>query len=144
MNIKDTINELELQEVTLPRILNQRVNTVIDLQKKVELAESEVTNDDSEENKEKLQEIKEYLNEYFNDAVEQLKSFAKKYKSNLEQEAKQKETETKEPKVQVADTKNEEEKEKEKSSSGGLGALLIGGVILVATLGAVNIMKNKS
>jgi hypothetical protein len=144
MNIKDTINELELQEVRLPRILNQRVNTVIDLQKKVELAESEVTNDDSEENKEKLQEIKDYLNEYFNDAVEQLKSFAKKYKSNLEQEAKQKETKTKEPKVQVSDTKNGEEKEKEKSSSGGLGALLIGGVILVATLGAVNIMKNKN
>ena len=36
----------------------------------------------------------------------------------------------------------EAEPVKEKSN-GGLGALLIGGVILVATLGAVNIMRNR-
>ena len=65
MNIQDTINDLNLQDVKLPRILNQRVNTIIDLQKKVELANKEVENDNSEENKEKLTEIKEYLDEYF-------------------------------------------------------------------------------
>ena len=34
MNIQDTINELQLESVELPRILNQRVKTIIDLQKK--------------------------------------------------------------------------------------------------------------
>ena len=53
MNIQDTINELQLESVELPRILNQRVKTIIDLQKKVELAQKEVEYDDNDENKAK-------------------------------------------------------------------------------------------
>lgn len=167
MNIQDTINELELQEVKLPRILSQRVNTVKDLQEKVALATKEVEEDDSEENKAKLEEINDYLTEYYQDAVEQLKSFAKKHKEKMQKEAEEKEKQEQEtakvgsentPKSEVkdevkpkAEQKEATEKQpesveaepvKEKSNS-GLGALLIGGVILVATLGAVNIMRNR-
>lgn len=165
MNIQDTINELELQEVKLPRILSQRVNTVKDLQEKVALATKEVEEDDSEENKAKLEEINDYLTEYYQDAVEQLKSFAKKHKEKLQKEAEEKQKQEtakvgseNTPKSEVKDevkpkTEQKEATEiqpesveaepvKEKSNS-GLGALLIGGVILVATLGAVNIMRNR-
>ena len=164
MNIQDTINDLGLNEVELPRILKQRVDTIIDLQDKVKKATEEVNSDDSEENKEKLEEVKEYLNEYFDDAVEQLKSFAEKRKQEqAKQEQAKQEQET--AKVGSENTPKSEVKEeveqkaepivkekptepieaepvKEKSNS-GLGALLIGGVILVATLGAVNIMRNR-
>ena len=164
MNIQDTINDLGLNEVELPRILKQRVDTIIDLQDKVKKATEEVNSDDSEENKEKLEEVKEYLNEYFDDAVEQLKSFAEKRKEEqAKQEQAKQEQET--AKVGSENTPKSEVKEeveqkaeptvtekptepieaepvKEKSNS-GLGALLIGGVILVATLGAVNIMRNR-
>jgi cobalamin biosynthesis Mg chelatase CobN len=157
MNIQDTINELGLQEVELPKILGQRVSAVKDLQNKVELATKEVNENGTDENKEKLQEIEEYLEEYYQDAVEQLKSFAKKHKEKQEQETAKvgsentKKSEVKdevETKTQqkVATEKQPESVEaepvKEKSNS-GLGALLIGGVILVATLGAVNIMRNR-
>ena len=91
MNIQDTINELQLESVELPRILNQRVKTIIDLQKKVELAQKEVESDDNDENKAKLEEINDYLNEYFTDAVEQLKSFAKKHTEKMKKEAELKE-----------------------------------------------------
>lgn len=167
MNIQDTINELELQEVKLPRILSQRVNTVKDLQEKVALATKEVEEDDNEENKAKLDEINDYLTEYYQDAVEQLKSFAKKHKEKMQKEAEEKEKQEQEtakvgsentPKSEVKDevkpkTEQKEATEKQpesveaepvkEKSNGGLGALLIGGVILVATLGAVNIMRNR-
>ena len=164
MNIQDTINDLGLNEVELPRILKQRVDTIIDLQDKVKKATEEVNSDDSEENKEKLEEVKEYLNEYFDDAVEQLKSFAEKRKQEQakQQQAKQEQETAKvgsenTPKSEVKEEVEqkaepivtekpaepiEAEPVKEKSNS-GLGALLIGGVILVATLGAVNIMRNR-
>ena len=169
MNIQDTINDLGLNEVELPRILKQRVDTIIDLQEKVKKATEEVNSDDSEENKEKLEEVKEYLNEYFDDAVEQLKSFAEKRKKEQAKEEQAKQEQAKQEqetaKVGSENTPKSEVKEeveqkaepivtekptesieaepvKEKSNS-GLGALLIGGVILVATLGAVNIMRNR-
>lgn len=157
MNIQDTINELGLQEVELPKILGQRVSAVKDLQNKVELATKEVNENGTDENKEKLQEIEEYLEEYNQDAVEQLKSFAKKHKEKQEQETAKVGSENT-PKSEVKDeveTKTQQkvatekqpesveaEPVKEKSNS-GLGALLIGGVILIATLGAVNIMRNR-
>lgn len=164
MNIQDTINELQLESVELPRILNQRVKTIIDLQKKVELAQKEVESDDNDENKAKLEEINDYLNEYFTDAVEQLKSFAKKHTEKMKKEAelkeKEKEAELKEEEKEAkvkdevkSKTEQKEATEKQtesveaepqkEKSNGGLGALLIGGVILVATLGAVNIMRNR-
>jgi len=169
MNIQDTINDLGLNEVELPRILKQRVDTIIDLQDKVKKATEEVNSDDSEENKEKLEEVKEYLNEYFDDAVEQLKSFAEKRKEEQAKQEQAKQEQAKQEqetaKVGSENTPKSEVKEeveqkaeptvtekptepieaepvKEKSNS-GLGALLIGGVILVATLGAVNIMRNR-
>lgn len=131
MNIQDTIKELGLENETLPRILAQRVATVEDLQSKLALAEKEVEKDPTEESKDKLQEVKDYTVEYFNDAKEQLKSF----KSKLEAEAKKKKEE--EEVLQAVPITDEEKK------SSGMGVILIGGVLLVATLGAVNILRRR-
>jgi len=163
MNIQDTIKELGLENETLPRILGQRVATVEDLQSKLALAEKEVEKDPTEESKEKLQEVKDYTVEYFNDAKEQLKSFKAKLDKKAKEEAEakaKKEEEAKAKKEEEAKAKEEEEAkakaeskeevevldakpvEEEKKSS-GMGALLIGGVLLVATLGAVNILRKR-
>ena len=155
MNIQDTIKELGLENETLPRILGQRVATVEDLQSKLALAEKEVEKDPTEESKEKLQEVKDYTVEYFNDAKEQLKSFKAKLdkkakdeaeakakeeaKAKKEEEAKAKKEEEAKEEVEVLDAKPVEEEKK----SSGMGALLIGGVLLVATLGAVNILRKR-
>ena len=123
MNIQDTITELGLDKESLPRILSQRVATVEHLVSKVALAEKEVADDPTEESEAKLQEVKSYTEEYFKDAKEQLKS----YKKKLEKE-------------EVLDAKPVVEEEKKSSSMGGL---LIGGVLLIATLGAVNILRKR-
>lgn len=133
MNIQDTITELGLDKDSLPRILGQRVATVEDLVSKVALAEKEVADDPTEESQAKLDEVKTYTEEYFKDAQEQLKSYKKKLdkKAEAEKEAKAKE--------EVLEAKPVVEEKK----SSNMGGLLIGGVLLIATLGAVNILRKR-
>jgi len=128
MNIQDTLKELGLEVNSLPRILSQRVATVKDLVSKVALAEQEVSDDSTEESEAKLSEVKQYTEEYYKDAVEQLKI----YKEKLDKKEK-----AESEKEGVVDAKPVEEK------SSNMGALLIGGVLLVATLGAVNILRKR-
>ena len=128
MNIQDTISELGLDIDNLPRILKQRVATVEDLQTKIGLAEQEVADDPTDESEAKLKEVKDYTTEYFDDVKSQLES----YKARLEKKEEKKEVLVAKP------TDGDDEKK-----SSGMGALLIGGVLLVATLGAVNIMRKK-
>jgi hypothetical protein len=127
MNIQDTITELGLDVDNLPRILKQRVATVEDLQNKIGIAEQEEADDPTDESKERLEQVKDYAVEYFKDVQQQLKS----YKARLDK---------KEDENKVLDAKPIDDDEKKSS---GMGALLIGGVLLVATLGAVNIMRKK-
>lgn len=140
MNIQDTITELGLDRESLPRILSQRVATVEDLVSKVALAEKEVADDTTEESQAKLEEVKNYTEEYFKDAQEQLKSYKKKLdkKAEAEKEAKAKE-EVLEAKEEVLEAKPVVEEKK----SSNMGGLLIGGVLLIATLGAVNILRKR-
>ena len=158
MNIQDTIKDLGLENEKLPRILQQRVNTAQSLVEKVEVAKAEHEKEPTDDSEKSLNQVTEYTKEYFEDAVELLKAHKQKLNAKLEKEkakseaekkteekAEQKKEEVKkEAKTQEQPTvKKEEVASKEESSSGGWGALLIGGVVLVATLGAVNILKNK-
>ncbi len=139
MNIQDTITELGLDKDSLPRILGQRVATVEDLVSKVALAEKEVADDPTEESQAKLDEVKTYTEEYFKDAQEQLKSYKKKLDKKAEAEKEAKAKEEAKPKEEVLEAKPVVEEKK----SSNIGGLLIGGVLLIATLGAVNILRKK-
>lgn len=133
MDIKDTIKQLGLENEKFPRILNQRVNTVTTLQNKLIDAQDEYESDKTDENEQKLNEIKEYVDEYTDDVVNQLKAYKRKLEKAKENDGNDK----------VDDPKKEEKEEKDKKENGGWGGLLIGGVLLVATLGAVNILNKK-
>eukprot|EP01052_Picozoa_sp_SAG31_P005028 SAG31_NODE_215_length_20054_cov_5.262440_17_plen_140_part_00 len=139
MNIQDTITELGLDRDSLPRILGQRVATVEDLSSKVALAEKEVADDPTEESQAKLDEVKTYTDEYFKDAQEQLKSYKKKLDKKAEAEKEAKAKEEAKPKEEVLEAKPVVEEKK----SSNMGGLLIGGVLLIATLGAVNILRKR-
>ena len=139
MNIQDTITELGLDKDSLPRILGQRVATVEDLVSKVALAEKEVADDPTEESQAKLDEVKTYTEEYFKDAQEQLKSYKKKLDKKAEAEKEAKAKDEAKAKEEVLEAKPVVEEKK----SSNMGGLLIGGVLLIATLGAVNILRKK-
>jgi|TARA_B110000908_G_scaffold98833_1_gene116758 protein subunit release factor A len=143
MNIKDTITELGLDVENLPRILKQRVETVEDLVSKVALAEKEVADEPTEESQAKLEEVTNYTDEYLKDVQEQLTSYKAKLDKKADEKAKadaDADAKEKEKEKEVLEAKPVVEEEKKSS---GMGALLIGGVLLVATLGAVNIMRKK-
>jgi|TARA_B110000285_G_scaffold195421_1_gene225695 hypothetical protein len=141
MNIKDTITELGLDVENLPRILKQRVETVEDLVSKVALAEKEVADEPTEESQAKLEEVTNYTDEYLKDVQEQLASYKAKLDKKADEKAKaDADADAKEKEKEVLEAKPVVEEEKKSS---GMGALLIGGVLLVATLGAVNIMRKK-
>jgi len=138
MKIKDTIKELGLDENTLPRILQQRVATINGLQDQLILAEAEHIQEPTEDSKENLDSVKTYLKEYFEDVKEQLVNHSEKVSKKAKTDA--------DAQAQAdADAQKliDEAKPKEEEKSSGIGALLIGGVLLVATLGVVNVMKNK-
>ena len=141
MNIQDTIKELGLELDKLPRILSQRVATVEDLLTKVEQAEKNVSENPNEESEAELKEIKEYTAEYYKDAVEQLENYKGKLDKKAEEEAKQEAEKEKINEVEAEAEVVEAKAENEKSS--GLGTLLIGGALLIATLGAVNILRKR-
>lgn len=141
MNIQDTIKELGLELDKLPRILSQRVATVEDLLTKVEQAEKNVSENPNEESEAELNEIKEYTAEYYKDAVEQLENYKGKLDKKAEEEAKQEAEKEKINEVEAEAEVVEAKAENEKSS--GLGTLLIGGALLIATLGAVNILRKR-
>lgn len=151
MNIQDTIKELGLIDIKLPRILNQRVNTINTLNEKIEAAHKEHEANPSEDSETKLNEIKDYAKEYFDDVVGQLKAFKSKRDAKIEKEKAQNETkETQETKKddlasvkEDTPTKTKDDDKKEEKKSSGWGMILLGGVVLAATLGAVNIMRNK-
>jgi len=146
MKIKDTIKELGLDENTLPRILQQRVATINGLQDQLVVAEAEHIQEPTEGSKENLESVRTYLKEYFEDVKEQLVNHtdkvAKKAKTDADAQA-QADSDAKAKKDADAQKLIDEAKPTEEKKSSGLGALLIGGVLLVATLGVVNIMKNK-
>ena len=141
MNIQDTIKELGLELDKLPRILSQRVATVEDLVTKVEQAEKNVSENPNDESEAELKEIKEYTAEYYKDAVEQLENYKGKLDKKAEEEAKQEAEKEKINEVEAEAEVVEAKAENEKSS--GLGTLLIGGALLIATLGAVNILRKR-
>lgn len=130
MKIKDTIKELGLDATKLPRVLSQRVNAVEDLNSRLAVAQSEYDENPTDENEEKLDEVKDYVSEYTDDVVSQLKN----YRAKLEKK-------NQEPKKDGDGKDGDGGEPKEKKSSGA--GLLLGAVVLVATLGAVNILRKK-
>lgn len=125
MNIQNVIEELGLEHNNLPRVLTQRVNAIENLTSRLASAKQEFNDEPTEENEEKLDEIQDYVEEYFKDVQEQLQT----HKSKLEKKV----NENSEGNIVI-----DEEKK-----SNGMGTLLLGGVILVATLGAINIFNRR-
>lgn len=119
-------------KVTAP--IGKRLDGLKNLHQRLDLAKSELrANPDDEELKESLEEITDYVNDYEDDLIEDLEDL-------LEEKTKSIEKPKGEEKPNSVETPIVEEKEK---SSGGITALIIGSVLLVASIGAINIFKNN-
>jgi|688.fasta_scaffold624382_2 hypothetical protein len=129
--IKILLEKLD-NKVTAP--IGKRLDGLKNLHQRLDLAKSELrANPDDEELKESLEEITDYVNDYEDDLIEDLEDL-------LEEKTKSIQKPKGEEKPNSVETPIIEEKEK---SSGGITALIIGSVLLVASIGAINIFKNN-
>jgi hypothetical protein len=135
---------LEKLNGIIPQSLQKKIDKLDDLNDKLKVAEQEFIADDSNENNESLGEIQDYIEEFEEEIVEQLEALYEKRKEEIAK-AKEKVVAPQIPIVQQQTNNNPEPetpKEEKKESSGVLG-LVIGAVLLVGSLGAINYFKNN-
>jgi hypothetical protein len=117
----------------------KRLDGLKSLNSKLEVSQKEYeANADDEELKESLEEIKDYISDYEEDLIDDLESLLES-----KQKAQNKPQGEEAPKGEEKPKGEESPKDEDKKSSGGITALIIGGVLLVASIGAINIFKNN-
>lgn len=129
--------------------LAKRLDNLDDLQEKLDLAGQEYDANSSDENREKYNEVMEYVDEIEKGIVKDLQALLEKRKA--EQLAKQQKANepAKEPIKEPTPnpsanptTETKEVKEDKKEGSGVL-TLIIGGALLVASFGAINYFRRR-
>ena len=133
--------------------LAKRLDNLDDLHEKLELSGQEYDKNPSDENREKYNEVMEYVEEIEQGIVRDLQALLEKKKAEqLAKEQKANEP-AKEPANESAKeptptpsanptTETKEVKEEKKEGSGVL-ALVIGGALLVASFGAINFFRRR-
>lgn len=137
---------LEKLNGIIPQSLQKKIDKLDDLNDKLKVAEQEFIADDSNENNESLGEIQDYIEEFEEEIVEQLEALYEKRKED-EAKSRARVVAPQRPIVQQQQQRfnnpaPETPKEEKKESSGVLG-LVIGAVLLVGSLGAINYFKNN-
>jgi predicted phage tail protein len=127
---------LEKLDGRIPASLGKKIDKLDDLYEKLKDAQQEFLADDSDENNESLGEITDYIEEFEEEIVEQLETLVNNKRHDVAK-AENKQQTTQQPIVATIVPKDEK-----KESSGVLG-LVIGAVLLVGSLGAINYFKNN-
>ena len=148
---------LEKLDNRIPSSLAKRLDDLDDLHDKLELSAQDYDKNPSDENREKYNEVMEYVEEIEQGIVRDLQALLEKKKAEqLAKEQKANEP-AKEPANESANesakeptptpsanptTEVKETKEEKKEGSGVL-ALVIGGALLVASFGAINFFRRR-
>lgn len=130
---------LEKLENRIPTPLGNKIDKLDTLKESLEDAKQEYNENPTDEAKETLDDSQEYINGLEEEILEELEALINKRQNDAkakEVEAQKKATESKK------ETPKEEIKEEKKEGSGVLG-LVIGAVLLVGSLGAINYFKNN-
>jgi phosphomannomutase len=117
----------------IPASLGKKIDKLDDLNDKLENAQKEYDSEPSDENKESLEEINEFIEEFEEEITEQLEVLVDKKRNDVAKVVNTQQSTATAPIVP---------KEEKKESSGVLG-LVIGAVLLVGSLGAINYFKNN-
>lgn len=125
--------------------LAKRLDNLDDLHEKLDLAGQEYDANSSDENREKYNEVMEYVEEIEQGIVRDLQALLEKKKAEqLAKEQKANEpakeptpTPSANPTTEAKDTKEE------KKEGSGVLTLIIGGALLVASFGAINYFRRR-
>jgi ABC-type Na+ efflux pump permease subunit len=128
-------------KVTAP--IAKRLDGYQNLLQRVEVAKKDLeANPEDEELKEAFEEITDYISDYREDLIEDLEELveAKEKQKQVESKPKVDEKPKVEQKPKVDEPKADEPKEEKSTNVAGF---IIGGVLLVASLGAINYFRNN-
>jgi hypothetical protein len=136
---------LEKLDNRIPSSLAKRLDTLDDLQEKLEASGEDYEKNPTDENRDSYNEVIEYVEKMELGIIRDLEALLEKRKA----EALAKEQKANEPAPAPAPapsvnptTEKKEEKEEKKEGSGVL-TLVIGGVLLVASFGAINYFRKR-
>lgn len=134
---------LETLDNKIPSSLGKKIDSLDGLEEKIEAIEDDLENDNTPEKEAKLKQIKDYASDLYDEIVDDLEELVEERKSNQAKAIAQQKKEQELAKREAYEKAKKEAEEKEKKESGGWGYLLLGGVLLAASLGAINIMKKR-
>jgi hypothetical protein len=136
---------LEKLDNRIPSSLAKRLDTLDDLQEKLEVSGEDYEKNPTDENRESYNEVMEYVEKMELGIIRDLESLLEKRKA----EALAKEQKANEPAPAPAPnpsvnptTETKEVKEEKKEGSGVL-TLVIGGALLIASFGAINYFRKQ-
>ena len=141
---------LEKLDNRIPSSLAKRLDTLDDLQDKLEASGEDYEANPTDENRDSYNEVMEYVEKMELGIIRDLESLlekrkaeelAKEQKANEPAPAPASETPTETPQAK-AEEKVEEKKDKKKDGSGVL-TLVIGGALLIASFGAINYFRKQ-
>jgi ABC-type Na+ efflux pump permease subunit len=130
---------LEKLEGIIPASLGSKIDKLDTLKDSYEDAILEHEKNPSEESETTLKESKDYIDGLESSIIEQLQSLVDKKQNDAKTKEVEAQNKAVEPKTE---TTKVEPKEEKKESSGVLG-LVIGAVLLVGSLGAINYFRNN-
>jgi hypothetical protein len=134
---------LEKLDNKIPQSLAKKIDKLDDLEESLEVAQQEYESDPSEENKTSLDEANDYIEEFELEIIEQLEALVDKKVNDAKAKEVEAQKKAKEQApIEAKPITPEAPKEEKKESSGVLG-LVIGGILLVGSLGAINYFKNN-
>jgi hypothetical protein len=142
--LKDTLDAKGIQLNQLSPALKKSAKFISDFENSIERARAEQLENPSDEGQEIIADNDDALQGYLADFSSDLDDYIVKRqeKAAAQSKATREEQKSEEPKKDEPKPQDPPKKD-EDSEEGGFGTLILAGIVLAVTLGAVNILKNK-
>jgi hypothetical protein len=142
--LKDTLDAKGIQLNQLSPALKKSAKFISDFENSIERAREEQLENPSDEGQEIIADNDDALQGYLADFSSDLDAYIAKRqeKAAAQPKAPQVKEKPEEPKKEEPKPEDPPKKD-ENSEEGGFGTLILAGIVLAVTLGAVNILKNK-
>jgi FKBP-type peptidyl-prolyl cis-trans isomerase len=149
--INETLANIGCGITDLPEPFQKRIESINKLGSQVEEARKEYETNPTEEEKEKLEDVFDYYENYILETCDMIETWDEDVKEKKAQKAKEDadakaDAEAKAKANAEAKAKEEAEKNQKpepKKKGMGLGGIILGVAVLAITMGAVNTMRNK-
>jgi hypothetical protein len=132
---------LEKLDNTITSSLAKRIDTLDDLGDKLEASGEDYEKNPSDENRDKYNQVIDYVEKMENGIIRDLEALLEKRKA--EELAKQTPATPPAPSTPPANESETTPKSEEKKEGSGLLTLVVGSVLLVASLGAINFFRKQ-